>query len=90
MLNPFSFQTRVNVLGTQYPVNQLTTDLLNGEVVVEHASGIVTVHDHVSRLAILALIYCQSISLDLWVENNLSDKIDTYFDHKRSLNFNEV
>jgi len=85
MLNPFGYHTLDNVMGTSHPVNNVTTDLLNGEVVVEHTTGIVTVHDHVSRLAILHLLYCPTISIDLWVEWNLSPDINAYVDNKLAL-----
>jgi hypothetical protein len=89
MINPFDYHVRVNVMGTSHPVNNVTTDLINGEVVVEQSSGIVSVHDHVSRLAILNLIYGKSISIDLWVENNLSEDINCYFDHKLASNYSD-
>jgi hypothetical protein len=85
MFNPFGYHTLANVMGTSHPVNNVTTDLLNGEVVVEHTTGIVTVHDHVSRLAILNLLYGPSISIDLWVEHNLSPDINAYVDNKLAI-----
>ena len=84
MFNPFGYHTLANVMGTQ-PVNNVTTDLLNGEVYVEHTNGIVTVHDHVSRLAILNLLYGPSISIDLWVEHNLSPDINAYVENKLAI-----
>jgi hypothetical protein len=89
MINPFGYQTLINVMGTSHSVDNVTTDLINGEVVVEQSSGVVTVHDHVSRLAILNLIYGKSISIDLWVENNLSEDINCYFDHKLASNYSD-
>ena len=72
-------------MGTSHPVNNVTTDLLNGEVVVEHTTGKVSVHDHVSRLAILNLLYGPSISIDLWVEHNLSSDINVYVDNNLAI-----
>jgi len=85
MFNPFGYHTLANVMGTSHPVNNVTTDLLNGEVVVEHTTGIVTVHEHVSRLAILNLLYCPTISIDLWVEWNLSPDSNAYRDDKLAI-----
>ena len=85
MFNPFGYHTLSNVMGTDHTVLNLTTDLLNGEVVVEYTSGMVFIHERVSRLAILNLLYGPSISIDLWVNHNTSLDINAIQENKLAI-----
>ena len=68
MNNPFAYQT---ICRPSDAVNSITTDLLNGEVVVEYSNKETYVYSNVSRRAILNLLMQPNISLGFWVNDVL-------------------
>ena len=68
MHNPFAFNTIQRPSGA---VNNITTDLLHAEAVVEYNNGETYVYTDVSRRAILNLQMQRNISLGFWVNDVL-------------------
>ena len=68
MINPFAFQT---ICRPSDAVNNITTDLLHAEVVVEYSNGENYSYSDVSRRAILNLLMQPNISLGFWVNDVL-------------------
>ena len=68
MYNPFAFNT---IQRPSDAVNNITTDLIGGEVLVEYSNGECYSYSDVSRRAILNLLMQRNISLGFWVNDVL-------------------
>jgi len=68
MYNPFSF---VTIKRPSNAVNSITTDLINGMVLVEYENGESYHYSDVSRRAIVNLLIQPNISLGFWVNDVL-------------------
>ena len=68
MYNPFTFNT---IQRPSDAVNNITTDLIGGEVLVEYSNGENYSYSDVSRRAILNLLMQRNISLGFWVNDVL-------------------